>query len=69
MPVILPVANLVAWYCKLSNSTEAHNLNCGSQTEQPYHRPRDYSLRLKLKRNDWLLADMCPQAPNQCALI
>ena len=26
-------------------------------------------LRLKIKRNDWLLADMCPQAANQCALF
>ena len=29
----------------------------------------EYSLRLKIKRNDWLLADMCPQAPNHCALF
>ena len=27
------------------------------------------SLRLKIKRNDWLLADMCPQAANHCALF
>ena len=25
--------------------------------------------RLKIKRNDWLLADMCPQAANHCALL
>ena len=24
---------------------------------------------LKLKRNDWLLADTCPQAANHCALF
>ena len=24
----------------------------------------EYSLRLKIKRNDWLLADICPQAAN-----
>ena len=29
----------------------------------------EYSLRLKVKRNDWLLADTCPQAANQCALF
>ena len=29
----------------------------------------EYSLRLKIKRNDWLLADMCPQAANHCALF
>ena len=28
----------------------------------------EYSLRLKRKRNYWLLADMCPQAANHCAL-
>ena len=25
--------------------------------------------KLKIKRNDWLLADMCPQAANHCALF
>ena len=28
----------------------------------------EYSLRLKIKGNDWLLADKCPQAANHCAL-
>ena len=27
----------------------------------------EYSLQLKIKRNDWLLADTCPQAANHCA--
>ena len=31
--------------------------------------PRGYSLKLKIKRNDWLLADMGPQATNHCALF
>ena len=26
-------------------------------------------LRLKIKRNDWLLADKCPQAANHCPLF
>ena len=26
-------------------------------------------LRLKIERNGWLLADMCPQAANHCALF
>ena len=26
-------------------------------------------LKLKIKRNDWLLADVCPQATNHCALF
>ena len=29
----------------------------------------EYSLRLKIKHNDLLLADMCPQAANRCALF
>ena len=28
----------------------------------------EYSLNLKIKCNDWLLADTCPQAANHCAL-
>ena len=26
-------------------------------------------LRHKIKRNDWLIADTCPQAANNCALF
>ena len=29
----------------------------------------EYSSKLKIKRNDWLLADTCPQAANHCALF
>ena len=29
----------------------------------------EYSLKLKIKRNDWLLADTCPQAANHCAVF
>ena len=29
----------------------------------------EYSLRLKIKCNDWLPADTCPQAANHCALF
>ena len=28
-----------------------------------------YILRLKIKCNDWLLADTCPQGANHCALF
>ena len=28
----------------------------------------EFSLKLKIKLNDWLLADTCPQAANYCAL-
>ena len=28
-----------------------------------------YSLKLKIKSNDWLLADTCRQAANHCALF
>ena len=26
-------------------------------------------IKLKIKRNDWLLVDMCPQAANHCVLF
>ena len=29
----------------------------------------DFTLKLKIKRNDWLLADTCPQAANHCTLF
>ena len=29
----------------------------------------EYSLKLKINRNDWLLADTCPKAANNCALF
>ena len=29
----------------------------------------EFILRLKINLNDWLLADTCPQAANQCALF
>ena len=29
----------------------------------------EYSLKLKVKHNDWLHADTCPQAANHCALL
>ena len=29
----------------------------------------EYSLKLQIKRNDWLLADTCPQAANHCTLF
>ena len=29
----------------------------------------EYSLRLKIKRNNWPLADMCPQEANHCTLF
>ena len=27
----------------------------------------EYSIKLKMKSNDWLLANTCPQAANHCA--
>ena len=29
----------------------------------------EYNLKLKIRRNDWLLSDTCPQAANHCALF
>ena len=42
-----------------------------TQNAEPGHeiiKPQ-FSLRLKIKCNDWLLADTCPQAANHCALF
>ena len=30
---------------------------------------REFILRLKIKCNDWLIADTCPQSANHCALF
>ena len=49
-----------------SSTSEAFQISCGTW-------PRGYklenSLKLKIKRNDLLLADTCPQAANHCALF
>ena len=29
----------------------------------------EYRLKLKIKRNDWLLADTCPKTANHCAFF
>ena len=29
----------------------------------------EFLLKLKIKHNDWLLADTCPQAANRCTLF
>ena len=29
----------------------------------------EYSLELKIKHNDWLLANTCPQSTNHCAFF
>ena len=29
----------------------------------------EFILKLKIKHNDWLLADTCPQTANHCALF
>ena len=29
----------------------------------------EFTIELKIKRNDWLLADTCPQAANHCAVF
>ena len=52
---------------------------CNAKTDQPAHLrnlspgleviKHVYSLKLKIKRNDWLFADTCPQAANHCTLF
>ena len=45
------------------------NPGCDSKTPGLEVIKLEYSLRLKIKSNNWLLADTCPQAANQCALF
>ena len=40
------------------------NLNTGLEVIK-----LEFILRLKIKRNDWLLEDTCPQAADHCALL
>ena len=47
-------------HCKLTG----HEFNPGLEVIKP-----EFILRLKIKCNDWLLADMCPQVANHCALF
>ena len=39
------------------------------ETTGPKFIKLEYSLKLRIKCSDWLLADMCPQAANHCALF
>ena len=58
--------------------TENHCCECKLMTVKPKQRktwrsgPKviklEYSLKLKIKHIDWLLAYTCPQAANHCAL-
>ena len=45
---------------------KSHSVHVGSGREVI---KLEFILRLKIKRNDWLLADTCPQAANHCALF
>ena len=44
-------------------------MTCSILTPGPEVIKLEFNLKLKIKRNDWLLADMCPQAANHCALF
>ena len=57
------------------NASPAQNSASGGKAQTPIATPGlevitlEYRLRLKIKRNDWLLADTCPQATNHSALF
>ena len=44
-------------------------LVAGIRTSGPEVIKLEFILKFKIKRNDWLLVDTCPQAPNHCALF
>ena len=50
-------ADLISWLVTIDVSTDLEVIKL------------EYNLKLKIKRNDWLLADTCPQAANPCALF
>ena len=55
------------WLNNKENIFPLHTLNYGPGPEVL---KLENSLELKIKRNDWLLADTCPQAANHhCALF
>ena len=70
----------IIWVFTVCKSTlrgfpEYKGLNISESVSGPWSRhgleviKLEYSLRLKIKDNDWLLADKCPQAANHCALF
>ena len=72
--------NLVFSWSDLTNLLQNWNNTVTVEVENNFHSTLskfqglevvkfEYSLRLKVKCNDWLLADMCPQAANHCALF
>ena len=54
--------------CLLIGSICFHNLDVYIKTGLEVIK-LEYSLRFKIKRNDWLLADTCPQAANHFPLF
>ena len=56
-----------AYLFELSMTDDAMNIKCTNTGLKVIK--LEYSLKLKIKRNDWLLADTCPQAADYCALF
>ena len=57
-------------YGESTAQVSAYSLACSAHWNQASRLLKlEVILRLKIKRNDWLLADMCPQAANHCALF
>ena len=57
----------VVLYCVLSLSHTVFRVRCG--TPGPKVKKLEFILKLKIKRNGWLIADTCPQSANHCALF
>ena len=53
----------------VSNFAFLFNCTLAVQTSGPEVIKLEYRLKLKIKHNDWLLADTCPQAANHCTLF
>ena len=55
--------------CILSPAVTFTHILVYATASRPRGYKLEYSLKLKIKRNDWLPADTCPQAANHCALF
>ena len=64
--IFLKLTSHIYTYRHEQKSLLPHSADCQTRPEVI---KLEYSLRLKIKHNDWLLADTCLQAANHCALF
>ena len=65
--VTMPVPTSVNWFRNLLETETVVPLANSPYSPGLAVIKLEYSIRLKIKRNDWLHADTCPNAANRCA--